>query len=102
VPTPASITTSTCAESDAAPITLCATVPIAAKLTEVELYVRAPDATTPWDNSRAMPGQEVEQARFAEKPTEVADGATTRQVCEGFQQWAERPRVARMVVHYAL
>lgn len=101
-PDSASVATPTCSESDAAPITLCATVPIAAKLTALELFVRASDETRPWDHSRALPGQEIEQARFAEQPSELADSATTRQVCEGFRHWADRPQVARMVVHYAL
>jgi hypothetical protein len=97
----ASVATTPCTESDAAQVTLCATVPIAAKLTGVELFVRAPDTATPWTESRAMPGQEIQQARFAEKSSEVTD-ATTRHVCQAFQHWAGQPRVARMVVHYGL
>ena len=96
-----SVATAPCTESDAAQVTLCATVPIAAKLTGVELFVRAPDTATPWTESRAMPGQEIQQARFAEKSSEVTD-ATTRHVCQEFQHWAGEPRVARMVVHYGL
>jgi hypothetical protein len=97
-----SVATSACSESDAAPIILCATVPLAAKLTGIELFVRVPDTTMSWDTSRAMPGQEIDQTRFSEKLSEVADGATSRQVCEGFRQWAAESRIARMVVHYTL
>jgi hypothetical protein len=93
---------SACTESDAAPISLCASVPASATLTDLELYVRAAETSGPWTGARAMPGQELEQARFAEKPTEVADGGTSKQVCEGFAQWSARSRTARMVVHYSL
>jgi hypothetical protein len=94
---------STCSEADANPITLCATIPAAATITEVELYTRAVGVDTPWPNARAMPGQELEQSRFAERPTEVADGSTTKQVCEGFAQWStEHAHVARMLVRYGL
>ncbi len=91
-----------CSERDASPVTLCATIPTDAKLTDVELYVRADDAAGPWSASRAIPGQETEQARFAEQPAELADGAAGKRVCEAFVQWSARPRTARMVVHYAL
>jgi hypothetical protein len=91
---------STCTESDAAPITLCATIPAAAKLTDVELYVRSSGPGAPW--TLATAGQETEQARFAEKPSEIPDGSAAKQVCEGFVQWSERSRIARMVVHFSL
>ena len=89
-----------CLESDAAPITLCATIPAAAKATHVDLFVRGiEDAASPWTTVPA--GQEIEQARFADKPIETPDG-DAKQVCEGFVQWSQRPRIARMVVHFAL
>jgi hypothetical protein len=95
--------TSTCTETDASPLMLCATVPMGATVTEVELFVRAPDTDVPWANARVTAGAEAEQARFAEKPTEVPDGAQTKQVCEIFSNWSsERARVARMLVRYSL
>ncbi len=98
-----SASSSICTEADASPITLCATIPANATLTEVELYVRASGSDTPWANARVTAGQDFEQARFAEKPVEIADGAMTKQVCEGFAHWStERARVARMLVRYAL
>jgi hypothetical protein len=99
----ASAPSSTCTEADASPITLCATIPVAATVTDVELFVRAEGADTPWPNARVTAGQDFEHARFAEKPVEVADSANTKQVCEGFAQWStERARVARMLVRYTL
>jgi hypothetical protein len=96
------LSASACTESDAAPVTLCASIPASAKLTDVELYVRAAETSGPWTGSRAMPGQELEQARFGEKPSEVTDGGASKQICEGFAQWSARSRTARMVVHYSL
>jgi hypothetical protein len=94
---------STCTEGEASPVTLCATVPAGASVTEVELYVRGSESDVPWASARVTPGHEFEQARFAEKPVEVADGSSAKQVCESFAQWStERARVARMLVRYSL
>jgi hypothetical protein len=94
---------STCTESDANPVTLCATVPLNAMVTEVELFVRAAETDVPWATARVVPGAEMEMARFAEKPVEVADGAQTKHVCEAFASWStERARTARMLVRYSL
>ena len=101
LPSATAAVSSGCSETDATPVTLCATVPVSAKITGVELFVRAADAGTPWDNSRAIPGQEIEHSRFAEKLSEAPDSETTRQVCQGFQHWSGAPRVARMIVHYS-
>jgi hypothetical protein len=92
----------TCAESDAVPITLCATIPAAAQLGGVELYVRQTDEAGHWTDNRVMPGEASAQARFAAKPVELADGPAMKQVCVGFTQWSDQTRVARMVVHYSL
>jgi hypothetical protein len=99
-PTPAA---STCTETDATPVTLCAMVPMGATVTEVELFVRGAESDMPWANARVSAGAEIEQARFADKPTEAPDGAQTKQVCETFANWSsERARVARMLVRYSL
>ena len=98
-PTPASV--AACSESDAAPIVLCATIPAAAQLGNVELYVRQTDATGHWSDSRLMPGEAGASARFAAKPVEIADGPALKQECIGFSQWSAQPRIARMVVHYS-
>jgi hypothetical protein len=94
---------STCNEADASPVTLCATIPMRATLTDVELYVRTVGTDTPWANARVTPGHDFEQARFAEKPVEVPDGSSSKQVCEAFATWStEHARVARMLVRYSL
>lgn len=97
-PTPA------CTETEATSITLCATIPNNATVSEVELYARPADSDTPWSKNRLLPGMESSQARFAEKYTEspgVDPG--TKQICQGFSHWsAEHARAARMVVRYSL
>jgi hypothetical protein len=100
-PTSPSPPASSCSEAEVNPVSLCATVPLGATVTEVELFVRPAESDTPWANARVMPGTEVEQARFAEKTTEAPDTAQTKQVCEAFANWSsERARTARMLVRY--
>jgi len=100
-PAPVPAPVAACSESDAAPIVLCATIPAAAQLGSVDLYVRQTDATGRWNDSRLAPGEASAMARFAAKPVEIADGATRKQECIGFSQWSDQPRIARMVVHYS-
>jgi hypothetical protein len=92
------LASSPCSEADAAPITLCATIPASAKLGDVDLYVRGTDSAAPWVAVTA--GQETDQTRFSVKAVESPDGSA-KQVCQGFVQWSERARVARMVVHFS-
>jgi len=92
-----------CTETEASSITLCATIPNSATVSEVELFARAADSDAPWSTGRLLPGQESGQARFAEKYVETPEGPGTKQVCQGFSHWsAEHARAARMVVRYSL
>jgi hypothetical protein len=102
-PTAASTSGSTCTETEASPVALCASVPANAKITDVEVYARAADSEIAWANARMVAGSETEQARFSEKPVEIVDGSAIKQVCETFTTWStERARVARMLVRYDL
>jgi hypothetical protein len=93
--------TPSCTESEASAITLCATIPAGATITEVQLFTHFADSDTPWSTSRVVAGQEVGQARFAEKYVESPDGPGVRQICQGFAHWStDRSRIARMVVRY--
>jgi hypothetical protein len=95
--------TPACTESEASSVTLCATIPTGATITEVELYTRFADAETPWSTSRAIAGQESGQARFAEKYVEGPEAPGTKQVCQAFAHWStDRSRIARMVVRYGI
>ena len=92
-----------CSESEATPVTLCATIPASATVTEVALFSRLDDTQTPWSASRYLPGQESGQARFADKYSETAPDAGTRQVCQTFAHWdADHARVVRVLVRYSL
>lgn len=94
---------SACTEGQATSVTLCASIPAAASVTEVELYTRVADSPTPWSEARVQPGQEVDHARFAPSTTEVPDSDSTKLVCEGFSHWAsDHARVARMIVRYKI
>jgi hypothetical protein len=93
----------TCTESEASAVTLCATIPANATITEVELYTKPAQSDTPWSTSRVMAGQESGQARFAEKYSEGPESPGNKQVCEGFTHWStEHAHVARMVVRYGI
>ncbi len=93
----------TCSEAEATPVTLCATIPGGATVTEVALFSRLDDTDTPWSASRYLPGQEAGQARFADKYSETSPEAGTRQVCQTFAHWdADHARVVRVLVRYSL
>jgi hypothetical protein len=78
-------------------------VPASAAVKEVQLYTKPEDSKQPWQDSRVQPGQDAAQARFAEKSFERSDEGGARQVCQGFADWSgDKPRVARIVVKYAL
>jgi hypothetical protein len=92
-----------CTESEASPVTLCATIPAGATITEVELYTRLAQSDAPWSTSRVIAGQESGQARFAEKYAEAPEAPGTKQVCEGFAHWStDHARIARMVIRYGI
>jgi hypothetical protein len=95
--------TPVCTESEANTVTLCATIPANATITEIELYTRPAQSDAPWSTSRVIAGQESGEARFAEKYAESPEAPGTRQVCQGFAHWStEHARVARMVVRYGI
>jgi hypothetical protein len=91
-----------CSEQEAVRLTLCASVPSSALVTDLALYARSEDSSKPWADSRVAPGQEAGHARFADKPVERAESDRTKQVCTGFSAWdAEHATSARLVVKYA-
>jgi hypothetical protein len=91
-----------CAEADASRVTLCATIPGNAAVTDVALFSRAVDSNATWSASRFLPGQESGQARFAAEYSESAPEDGVRQVCQGYSHWSDHARVVRMTVHYSL
>ena len=92
-----------CTEAEASPVTLCATIPGNASVSEVALFSRAADSEATWSASRYLPGQESGQARFAATYSESTPEAGARQVCQGFANWStDHARIVRMVVRYTL
>ena len=92
-----------CSEAEAVPVTLCATIPANATITEVALFSRPADGDTAWETSRFLPGQETAEARFADKYSETPPESGTRQVCQSFSHWsADHARAVRVVVRYSL
>jgi len=92
-----------CAEAEATQVLLCAPIPARASVASVELYSRFADSDMPWSAARSLPGQELEQARFSEKPVELPGDDSTKHICHGFANWSTlHARVARMVVRFTL
>ncbi len=92
-----------CAEPEALPVTLCASVPTLAAVAAMELYARPEDSTQPWAESRVTPGQDVGRARFAEKEFERTESDQSKQICTAFSSWdAEKRYSARLVVKYVI
>ena len=100
---PAAVPAHPCTETDASPVTLCATIPGNAGVTEVALFSRAADSTAAWSASRYLPGQESGDARFAASYSESTPEAGSREVCQSFAHWStDHARSVRMVVRYSL
>jgi hypothetical protein len=92
-----------CTEAEATTVSLCATIPSKATVTEIQLFSRFVESEEPWSANHLTPGQEAGQARFAAQPVEKPDSPGTKQVCQAYSLWStEHPRVARMVVRYSL
>jgi hypothetical protein len=92
-----------CTEAEGSSVTLCATIPANAKVTEVELFSRFAETDTPWSSARIAAGQEAGQARFTEKFVESPEGPGMKQICQGFTHWStDHARAARMLVRYSL
>lgn len=90
-----------CSETEATPVTLCAALPAQATVLSIELFSRSAEASGDWSASRQAAGQEVEKARFGDRPVELADGGRAKQICHTFVHWgSDRARSARMLVRY--
>jgi len=92
-----------CDEQEAQRVTLCASVPSVAVVTDMDLYARPEDSPQPWTGSRVAPGQDVGRARFADKVFERAESDQAKQVCTTFASWnGEQGYSARLVVKYVI
>ena len=90
-----------CTEQEALQIALCASVPANAQVTGVELYSRAEDAQTPWQDARSNAGQDIGNGRFAESHVERSDSEQGKLVCQTFAHWGDKGRTLRILVRYS-
>mgnify|MGYP003482749999 CR=1 FL=1 len=91
-----------CTENDAIRATLCAVIPAAATVTEVQVFTRIEDAQQGWSEARVQPGQDAGGARFAASPIERPASGDAREVCQQFAHWSsQKGRSARLLVKYA-
>lgn len=89
-----------CTEGDALRVSLCATIPPAAVVTEVQMFSRTGEAQQAWVDAKMQLGQEAAGVRFVEAFAERAapDG---KEVCQPVLYWGSQPgRAARILVKY--
>jgi hypothetical protein len=93
--------TPSCTEGDASRTAVCAVVPSAAVVREVQLFVRANDAAGPWGASKVEAGRDAGGARFVDAYYERASDADAKEVCMTLAHWgADKGRSARILVRY--
>lgn len=91
-----------CTESEAVRTAVCAVVPASAAVGEVQLFIRAEDATGPWGASKVDAGQDAGGARFVDTHFQRAGEADAKEVCMNLAHWAtDKGRSARILVRYA-
>ena len=99
---PAMIASAQCDEANALDASVCASIPAAAVVTEVQLFTRAEDAPQTWLESRVQAGQDAGAAKFVEVFYE-RNHAHGKEVCQRFIHWnSQKTRLARIVVRYTL
>ena len=82
---------------------MCAIVPTAAAVTEIQLFTRPEESQQPWSDSRVVSGQDVGSAKFLDSSFERGHTETTKEVCFSFANWnADKGRAARIVVRYTI
>ena len=92
----------TCSESSALRASVCAIIPAAAVVTEVQLFTRMDDSTQPWSEAKVQLGQDAGAAKFVDAFSERVQ-AEGKEVCQRFIHWhSQKPRLARVLVKYTL
>lgn len=91
-----------CSEANALKVSVCAVIPAAARLGDVQLFTRLDDAAKTWAESKVQLGQDVGGAKFVDAPFERTQ-VDSKEVCQHFLHWdAQKSRQARIVVRFAL
>jgi len=95
-------TSATCTEARAIQVAVCASIPLSAIVTDVQVFTRAADATQSWAESKVQPGQDSGSAKFVDTFYERAQGEA-KEVCQRFMHWSsQKPRLARILVKYTI
>ena len=89
-----------CNEGTALRASVCAIIPAASVVTEVQVFTRMEDSTQPWSEARVQLGQDAGAARFVDAFSERVQ-AEGKEVCQRFIHWnSQKPRLARILVKY--
>jgi hypothetical protein len=89
-----------CNEGTALRASVCAIIPAAAVVTEVQFFTRMEDSTQPWSEARVQLGQDAGAAKFVDAFSERVQ-AEGKEVCQRFIHWnSQKPRLARILVKY--
>jgi hypothetical protein len=89
-----------CNEGTALRASVCAIIPAASVVTEVQVFTRMEDSTQPWSEARVQLGQDAGAARFVDAFSERVQ-AEDKEVCQRFIHWnSQKPRLARILVKY--
>lgn len=99
---PAPESSAGCGESNAIHASVCAIIPAAAVVTEVQVFTRLEDSQQPWADARVQIGQDAGAAKFVDAFYERAQ-ADAKEVCQRFMHWnSQKARLARILVKYTI
>lgn len=99
---PAPESSAGCSESNALHASVCAIIPAAAVVTEVQVFTRLEDSQQPWPDARVQPGQDAGAAKFVDAFYERTQ-ADSKEVCQRFVHWnSQKARLARILVKYTI
>jgi hypothetical protein len=91
----------TCTERVAQPISLCASIPTAANVTNVRIQARVPKSESPW-LERDAGAQALGSLRIGAESAEHPVSAAQKSVCTDVANWsAEDTLAVRVIVEYA-
>lgn len=97
---PACVSGVSCAEANSQRLALCGAIPASMHIRKMELFAKAANAQTPWEQSAATFEQDVGGAKFTGAPVEHAEGSDRKAVCVDFMHWSTEPHMARLVLQY--
>ncbi len=91
-----------CNESNALRAWVCAVIPAAATVTDVQLFTRQDDSAKPGAEAKVAAGQDAGGAKFIDGFSERVQ-PDAKEVCQRFLDWdSQKARQARILVKYTL